>query len=117
MTEPTTAVVKGALTAISAPVTKLIECVSKGVGKLYEPMGIVREAEAKAKAGLILTLGQIEERQLLESAAQRLRYVECRRQANINSITEQAKAALPDSVEPEPVSEDWMVKFFKNFKK
>jgi hypothetical protein len=112
-TEFTPAVVAA---AVSLPLTKLIESVSKGVGAWYEPIGIQRKAKAQAEANLTLTTAAIEERALLERAVHRFAFVEGRRQSNIESIVEEAKQNLPSTVSEEPVADDWMVKFFDNCK-
>ena len=39
---------------LAEPLKKLIDSVSKGIGRLYKPTGIVREAKAQAQANLIL---------------------------------------------------------------
>ena len=102
--------------AASVPVTKLIDSVSKAIGALWEPIGILRKANAQVQANLILVNGSIEERELLERAIHRFTFVESRRQANIESITEEAKHHLPNAVGSEPVSEDWMAHFVENCK-
>lgn len=101
------------LKGVSKPVTKLIESVSKGIGKLYEPTAIRRKAKAKADATLILAQGETERRELLLRAAYRMAFVETRRQQVIESIVGQARRQLPVAVSEEPVSEDWMVQFFE----
>ena len=98
---------------LSKPATKLIESVSKGIGKLYEPTAIRRKAKAKADAALILTQGETERRELLMRAAHRMAFIEARRQEVIESIIGQARQLLPVAVSEEPVSEDWMVQFFE----
>ena len=105
-----------AAAALAVPLTKLIESISKGIGAVYKPIGIVREAKAQVEANLILTTGAIEERELLARALQRFAFVESRRQANIENIITEAKRSLPNAVSPEPVSDDWIAKFFENCK-
>jgi hypothetical protein len=105
-----------AIKAGSKPITKLIDCVSKGLGKVYEPIGTVRQAKADAKAALILAEGDAARKELISGAAHRLAFIETRRQEVIESITEQAKALLPETVSEDPVSEDWTVQFFENAK-
>lgn len=95
------------------PLTKLVECVAKGIGKFYEPRGIVRKARADAQAKMILAEAEDE---LAIRTVHRLAYVEMRRQANIESIFEQAKGRLPATVSSEPVSEDWIHQFFEDCK-
>jgi hypothetical protein len=101
---------------LSEPITKLVECVSRGIGNLYEPIGKIRDAKASAQAGLILAQGDIDKKELLARAAHRLAYTETRRQGVIEAVTEEAKKYLPETVSREPVSEDWIVQFFDNCK-
>lgn len=101
------------LKGISKPVTKLIESVCKGIGKLYEPTAIRRNAKAKADAALILAQGKTQRREFLMRAAHRMAFIETRRQQVIESIVGQARRQLPVAVSEEPVSEDWMVQFFE----
>jgi hypothetical protein len=98
----------------SESVTKFIECVSKGIGRVYEPTAIIRKAKAEAEAGLILAQGDVAKRELIERAAQRLMHVETRRQENVESITGKALKELPENVSKEDVSSDWMAQFFEN---
>lgn len=98
---------------LSKPATKLIESVSKGIGKLFEPTAIIRKAKAKADAALILAQGEAERREFLIRAADRMAFIESRRQEVIESIIGQATQLLPVAVSEEPVSEDWMVQFFE----
>src|SRR5436305_2043650 len=88
------------LKALSEPVTKLIECVSKGVGTLYKPTAIVKEAKATAEANLILTQGEIDRERLMR-AAHRVVFLEDRRQGVIESIITQAIGQLPEAVSQE----------------
>src|SRR5262245_31987985 len=104
------------LKGISQPATKLIECVSKGIGGLWSPLGKVLDAKASKEAALILAQGEIEKEELLRRAAYRLAHTEARRQAIIESVTKQAIECLPEAVSDEPVSDDWMVQFFENCK-
>jgi hypothetical protein len=92
--------------------TKLVESVSRGMGKLYEPTGIVRKAKAEAEASLILAQADIDKHELAMRAAQRWVNSEMRRQANIEAIANKAVKELPETVNSEPVSEDWMAQFF-----
>lgn len=101
---------------LTEPATKLIDAVSRAIGTVYEPTRIVREAQAKTEAGIIMAQGEIEKEGLLLRAARRFRLTETRRQQIIEDITSQAIAALPDAVNKDPVSEDWMVQFFDNCK-
>lgn len=119
---------------LTEPITKLIDCVSKGIGVLYEPTRIRREAEAnkyeleimcqairdnsdvlavydsgKVKAQLPDFAG------LYQRATQREQFCKMREQHNIESIIEKAYCLLKDekTVSDEPVDEDWITKFFE----
>ena len=101
------------LEPLSGPLKKLIDSVSKGIGKVYKPTGIVREAKAQAQANLVLARAKGEEQEIAFRAADRLTFLEMRRQRNIDAIATTAAKLLPNSVDERPVSEDWMVHFFQ----
>jgi hypothetical protein len=98
--------------ALSAPLTKLIDVIGAGCGAVYEPTGIRRRARAEADAMVIMEEARIRASALSLRAAQRALDVEERRQQNIESITSQAVALLPESVAAEPVLPDWAARFF-----
>lgn len=114
---------------------KLITVVSKACGTLYRPVGIRREASAKAyeirllgKASAeaeaekvrIVGLANAEQNilaadtdiEIFERAKKRLITREIRRQTNIENIVEIALAELPEQVSEDPVEDDWQVRFF-----
>ena len=97
---------------ISKPLTKLIEAVSSGIGRLYEPTRIRKEAGAKADALVIATEGDIARHELLLRAADRLVFQEERRQYNIESVVALGMQELPGAVSDEPVDPDWISRFF-----
>jgi hypothetical protein len=101
------------LKPLSEPLKKLIDSISKGIGRAYKPTGIVREAKAQAEANLILARAKAEEQDIAFRAAERLVFLGMRRQKNIDAITESAPKYLPKSVDEKPVSEDWMIQFFQ----
>ena len=68
---------------LSAPVTKLVEVISQGVGALYEPIGIVRRAKAEAKAGIVRARNAGEVASIEQRVAARLAHREAMRQENI----------------------------------
>jgi hypothetical protein len=45
---------------LTEPLTKLVEVVAAGIGTLYAPFGTVRQAEADAKAKVILAKANTE---------------------------------------------------------
>nr|WP_316638694.1 DUF2806 domain-containing protein [uncultured Roseateles sp.] len=102
--------------ALSAPLTKLIEVVATGFGRLYEPRSIRQKAQAEADALVILEEGKERVSQVQFRAAERRIAVEEWRQINIESIAEKAKDALPEEVSESPVSRDWVVRFFDDCK-
>ena len=103
------------------PLEKLIDVVSKGIGTLYNPRKIRKEADAQAYAMKVLEKAQAEaasesmmiEADTFERIGQRMVAQEIRRQNNIDSIVESAAVDLRDkNVSDEPVSEDWATRFF-----
>jgi hypothetical protein len=100
------------LTPISAPLTKLIEVVAKGIGVVYEPIHAVRMAKAHAKAELILADADDKILDIKQRAAKRVVYTEITRQENIESILDIAAAELPPAVQAESVDQDWSRQFF-----
>lgn len=102
-----------ALSEFTKPVEKLIDNVSIGIGKVYEPIHIKRIANANAEANKIASLSDIEVKELAIRADERFEYQRLRRQVNIESIITKSAACLPEQVKDEPVDEDWMVRFFE----
>lgn len=121
--------------AMNKPWVKLIESVSGALGKLYEPHYLKKMADARAYE--IKTIGQaMQESSCIpfkyesgEIAAStenfedlklrtqnRLDYQELQKQLNIESVTLKACHVLEEETEcsPEPVSKDWMIRFFNS---
>jgi hypothetical protein len=98
--------------ALSAPLTKLIEVVAAGCGRVYEPTGIRRKARADGDALVIAEEARARASEVSLRAAQRLLDVEERRQRNIDAITGEAAAILPEHVSSDPVDVDWAARFF-----
>lgn len=98
--------------ALSAPVTKLIKVAASGCGKLYEPTGIRRRAQAEGDALVILEEARARASEVSQRAAQRLLDVEERRQRNIEAIVQKAVPLLPNEVSATPVEDDWSSRFF-----
>jgi len=115
---------KGSLVTINIdgkPLEKLIDVVSKGIGTLYRPRKIRKEADAQAYAIKVLENAKAlsaSESKLIEAEtgdriAQRLVAREVRRQENIDTVVEMAANNLQNStVSDEPVEEDWAARFF-----
>ena len=104
------------------PLEKLIEVISSGIGTIYRPRAIRKEAEAeaykieiveraKAKA---LAEGKEIDADIQERIQERLFYRETRRQHNIDNVSQIAAEQLKneDSVSNEPVNADWASRFF-----
>lgn len=123
------------LTGLGAPITKLIEVISGGIGVLYKPRSIRKEAEASAYAAKLIgstetsveaeklkTIGLTQaankivladaDRDILDRAKARIVYRELQRQTNIEAIAEAAIKELPDQVSTDKVDEDWRTRFF-----
>jgi len=123
------------LTGLGAPITKLIEVISNGIGILYKPRSIRKEADASAYAAKLIgsTETSVEAEKLkaiglaqaankivladadsdiLDRAKARIVYRELQRQTNIEAIAEAAIKELPDHVSTDKVDEDWRTRFF-----
>lgn len=98
--------------AASAPVTKLIEVVAAGCGKIYEPTGIRRRAKADADAKVTHAENEIILTDIQIRGIERQKFLAESRQNNVENIAAQAATSLPDSVAPEPVAADWSRRFF-----
>lgn len=118
---------------LSEPLTKLIETVSCGVGKLYEPTHIKRLAKAKAEEiklisdtvtdNLCLPIsyknGEIgidvtDANELVQRAQNRFLFQQMKKQQNIEAVVAHAYAELDKAktVSSIPVDEDWISSFF-----
>ena len=104
------------------PLEKLITVISKGLGKLYKPKEIKKNADAKAyeikvieraktKAKIADQKSQFELDQKIED---RLLHKEAQRQKNIDSINYVAaeQVSMMHSVSSESVDQDWITRFF-----
>ena len=123
------------LTGLGAPITKLVEVISNGIGILYKPRSIRNEGEASAYAtkligsaeasveaekliavGLAQASNKIAlagaDKDILERAKARIVYRELQRQTNIEAIAEAAINELPNHVSSDKVDEDWRTRFF-----
>lgn len=104
------------------PIEKLIEVISKGIGTIYKPRAIRKEAEAKAfeieiierAKSKALAEGKEIEAITIERIQDRLIHKELRRQENIDNVTQIASQQLSqeETVSEEPVDEDWTTRFF-----
>jgi hypothetical protein len=119
--------------ALTQPITKLIEVISKGIGILYEPKNIRKIAKAKAEEIEIigeaarknldlplqysdgkLMITTVETKDLCQRTALRQNYQEIQKQQNIESVIMVAAEQLKDEerVSDEPVDADWATRFF-----
>ena len=106
------------------PITKLIEVVANGIGKLCEPQQIVRMALAEAKVEHIKVIEKAKRDALLSqneewynqlsAVEKRLITKECKRQQNIEQVvTHAVKVISPETeVSSEKVNPDWITRFF-----
>jgi hypothetical protein len=99
--------------ALSAPVTKLIEVVAAGCGKVYGPTDIKRTAAAQGEAMVLLEAAKLRANEVAMRAVTRVIDIETRRQENIEAISNFAKEQLPPEVSADPVDPDWIGKFFR----
>jgi uncharacterized repeat protein (TIGR03899 family) len=105
------------------PLEKLIDVISKGVGTVYRPRAIKKEAEAKAyeieiierAKSKALAEGKEIDVESLERIQNRILYQELKRQKNIDFVSCIAANQLEqeNDVSNEPVNEDWSTRFFE----
>ena len=104
------------------PVEKLLDVISKAVGKIYEPRAIRKEADARAyeieviesaKARAYLNKQEIEQN-ALDRIQERTLFREVKKQEHIDAVTRIAIEQLQNEkdVSDTPVNEDWTVRFF-----
>lgn len=121
------------LLGLQEPLTKLIECVSTGVGKVYEPTHIKRMAKAKQEeikligealadnislpskyedGKIMIDTTEVEE--LIKRTSNRVLYKELRKQQNIESVIAETYNLLEheEHVTQDAVNQDWLYKFF-----
>ncbi|URC12124.1 DUF2806 domain-containing protein [Flavobacterium sp. B183] len=104
------------------PIEKLVEVISQGIGTLYKPRAIRKEAEAeaykieiieraKSKAQAESKLFELETLNVIE---QKLLFQEKRKQENIDNIIEVAITQInqESDVSSEKVDTDWATRFF-----
>jgi len=101
-------------------IAKLIDVVSKGIGRLYKPRAIRKEADAEAYRIEVLAIAEAKKTliegdariELIQRTKERLLYQELNRQKNIEEIAEKSIKFLDKNVSDEPVDEDWRTRFF-----
>lgn len=118
---------------LSEPLTKLVETVSCGVGKLYEPTHIRRLAKAKAEEIKLISdtvtdnlnlpisyqngeigIDATDANGLVQRAQNRFLFQQMKKQQNIEAVVANAAAELDKAtvVSSTPVDEDWISSFF-----
>lgn len=121
------------LLGLSQPLTKLVETVGCGIGKIYEPWHIERMAKAKAReieiiSGAIsnninlpvsyddgtVSISIKDANDLVIRAQNRFLFQEMKKEQNIEFVVYNAYTELKnvDSVSDTPVEEDWISEFF-----
>lgn len=104
-------------------IAKLIEVVSDGIGTLYRPRKIRKDADAEAYAIKVTEKAKAEaaaEKRLIEieteeRIARRIAAKEIRRQDNIDYVVERAAQNLLEEgdISDKPVDVDWAARFFE----
>ncbi len=130
------------LAGLSKPLTKLVEVLAIGTGKLYEPTHIRRIAKAKADEFKIisdplgnnlylptkyengnLVIDNTKTEDLLVRAQNRFLFQEAQKQINIESVIGKAYKAIEEEiidlkeeyiVSDKPVDKDWILRFFNS---
>ena len=118
---------------LEKPTTKLIECISAGIGKVYEPTHVKRMAKAKKKEieiigeaiteninlqtkyeGGNVVVDSTSAEELIKRTGNRLLFTEMRKQQNIETIISQTYNELEneENVTNEPVDKDWLFNYF-----
>ena len=104
------------------PIEKLVEVISNGIGTIYKPRAIRKEAEAEAyKIEIIerarsnaLSEGRLIEADTYNKIQERVLHKETMRQQNIDNVSQIAAELLAQeqTVSSEPVDNDWTTRYF-----
>jgi uncharacterized repeat protein (TIGR03899 family) len=104
------------------PLRKLVDVISNGIGKLYEPTEIRKRADAKAYEIVVIekakakALGESKEieQDYLDRIEERRIHRELKKQENLDKINYIAAEQLKNeqTVSDEPVDDDWTTRFF-----
>jgi hypothetical protein len=97
---------------LTKPATVLVEKISDAVGGIFKPYQIVRVAKAEAEAERIRAESQIQVTDLHRRAMHRFLEEEAKKQANIETITQNALPLLNEESSPQNVDNDWITNFF-----
>lgn len=97
---------------------KLIEVISQGIGTLYKPRAIRKEADARAYELSVLekakSLAKVNSQEIEYNSIERLLNKEQKRQQNIDKIAEIASTQFVEGedISKENVDTDWSTRFF-----
>lgn len=104
------------------PLEKLIDVISKGIGTLYKPRAIRKEADSKAyeieiieqAKSKAIAEGKEREAESYLRIQERLLFNETERQKSIDKVVEIAAEQLKneENISSEPVDKDWAKRFF-----
>lgn len=104
------------------PLEKLIDVISKGIGTIYRPRAIRKEADAKAyeievierAKSKALAEGKEIDAETYDRIQERIIFKETKRQKNIDYVSKVAAEQLEQeqTVSEDPVDEDWISRFF-----
>lgn len=104
------------------PLEKLIDVISKGIGTVYKPRAIKKEAEAKAyeieiierAKSKAIAEGKEIDAVTLDRIQERFIHKEIKRQSNIDNVAQIAAEQISqeEHISEEPVDEDWSTRFF-----
>ena len=104
------------------PLEKLIDVISKGIGTVYKPRAIKKEAEAKAYEIEIIERAKYKaiaegkeiDAVTLDKIQERFIHKEIKRQNNIDNIAQIAAEQISqeEHISEEQVDEDWSTRFF-----
>lgn len=104
------------------PLEKLIDVISKGIGTIYRPKAIRKDAEAKAyeieiierAKSKAIAEGKEIDAETYDRIQDRLIHKEIKRQNNIDNVSQFAAEQLSQEqiVSEDPVDEDWTSRFF-----
>lgn len=121
------------LAGLSQPLTKLIETISCGIGRIFEPWHIKRMAKARAEELELIsatvnkalqlpitydssgiTINTTDANNLVQRAQNRFLFQEMKKQQNIEAVIDFAYSELEnvESVSNTPVDSDWISAFF-----
>ena len=98
---------------LAKPATALIEKVSGAVGVLFEPVQVVRLAQAEAKAAIIRAEAKVAIHDVHRRALNRWILEEGQKQANMEAVAAKALPFLEADSDASEMQDDWVVSFFE----